>query len=131
MEVVTDAGDSAVLEFDDAIGHLGNLRVVCDHHHCGALGPYDVLDDAQHFNAGLVIKRCGGLVGENDLGVLSQRARNRHALLLAAGHLRRIIVSAVRQSHLRKGLVHILGGRADLSDKLHILPRSKVRHQII
>ena len=43
------------------------------------------------------VERAGGLVAEQDLGLLDDRARDRDPLLLAAGHLRRVVIAPRRQ----------------------------------
>ena len=47
---------------------------------------------------GLRVEVAGRLVGQQDRRVVDQRARDRHALLLAAGELARVVVLAVRQA---------------------------------
>ena len=50
--------------------------------------------------AGRGVEVAGRFVGEEQRRIVGQRARNRDALLLAAGELRRVMVRAVGQAHL-------------------------------
>ena len=52
--------------------------------------------------AGALVEISGGLVGDENRGIGRQRARQRHALLLAAGKLRGIMRKPVGQSDLRQ-----------------------------
>src|SRR3954452_13735199 len=84
--------DRAVLHADDAAGLVGDRRVV------GARDDGDAQDDAQlgqqpdDGGAGPVVEVGGRLVGEDQRRLADQRAGDRCALLLAAGHLRRHVV---------------------------------------
>ena len=51
------------------------------------------------------VERAGRLVAEQHVGPLGDGARDRHALLLAAGELRREVVAAARQPDQRRALV--------------------------
>ena len=59
------------------------------------------------------VQVAGRLVGEDDLRIIRERARQRDALLLAAGKLRRIVVRAAGQSDL---LEQLLGPRPRVGD---------------
>ena len=48
---------------------------------------------------GLRVEVAGRLVGEDELGLVDERARDRHALLLSAGELARLVVLPARQAH--------------------------------
>ena len=65
------------------------------------------------------------------LGVFRQRARDGHALLFATGKLRREVVHAVRQAHLRKHFGRVKRVRADLACQLNVLKRREVLHQVV
>ena len=61
------------------------------------------VDRPQHFHDVTPVGRVeipGWLVGQHDRRIVGQRARQRDALLLAAGQLRRIVMRAVGQAHL-------------------------------
>src|SRR4051812_14150402 len=53
---------------DDAIGHLGDRRVVRDDRGGRAELPIHALDDVEHHDAGPEIQGAGGLVAEEDRG---------------------------------------------------------------
>ena len=75
----------------------------------------------------------GRLVGQQDRGLVRQRARDRDALLLAAGELRRIVMAARAEADFRQQRV---GPRArirragDLERHAHVLPRGERRQQV-
>ena len=91
--------DHAVLQVHDAGGvALGQLWVVGDHDHQPV--PRHFLEQFHHLNAGLAVQRAGGLVCQQDVGVVHQRAGNGYALHLPAGHLAGVLVQLVAQPHL-------------------------------
>ena len=55
------------------------------------------------------------LVGQQDPGIVREGARDRDALLLAAGELRRIVMTASLEADLEKQRVRASGGVAALS----------------
>src|SRR3990172_255698 len=79
--------DLAVVHEDHAVRDLAReAHLVRDHHHGHAFrGQFD--HDVQHFVDHLRIERGGGFVEQHRDRVHGQRARDRHALLLAAGEL--------------------------------------------
>ena len=62
----------------------------------------DALDGLEHQHAGLAVERAGRLVAEQQVGALGDRARDRHALLLAARELRREVVQALAEPDERR-----------------------------
>ena len=75
----------------------------------------------------------GRLVGEHQRRIVGQRARDRHALLLAARELRRIVMAAIVQPHLveqRLGAGGGIGAARDLHRHLDVLERGQRRHQV-
>src|SRR5262245_28394972 len=86
--------DAAVEELDLAVRVVGIARVVRDH----ADGRAFAVQLAQEVHDRLAVPRvevAGRLVGEQDRGPPRERAGDRHALLLAAGELRGMVVHAV------------------------------------
>ena len=57
-------------------------------------GAVELLQQRHHLEARRGIERAGGLVGEDELGIVDQRARDGDALLLAAGKLRGMMIRA-------------------------------------
>ena len=79
---------AAVSEFDAAIGLPRDVWVVRDHQNRVAC----MVQLAKNFQDDLFIgfvEIAGGLVGQNNFRLIDQRAGDGHALLLAAGELRR------------------------------------------
>ena len=54
--------------------------------------------EVHHLQAGVAVEIAGGLVGEQKLRPRRGGARERHALLLAAGKLRRIMIEPVAEA---------------------------------
>ena len=75
----------------------GHVRIVGDEDDGVTLG-MQVLEQRQHFLAGVRIERAGGFVRQDHLGAVHQRARNRHALLLSARQLIGTVLRAVAQA---------------------------------
>ncbi len=82
---------------DHAVGHAGDGGVVRDDDGGGAQVLIDAGDRLQHHLAGRIVECAGRLVAQQDLGLLHDRARDRHPLLLAAGQLGRKMVAARRE----------------------------------
>ena len=92
------AGDDAVADGDDAVGELGDVGLVGDDDDGVALG-VELVEEGHDLVAGLGVEVSGGLVGEDDGGVVDQGAGDGDALALAAGEL--------------VGLVHHAGAEVD------------------
>ena len=88
-------GHAAAVEADEAIGHGRERGVVRDDEHRDAVAATRVLQQLQYLLAGLVVERAGGLVAQQQLGVLGDGAGDGHALLLAARKLRREVRHAL------------------------------------
>ena len=58
------------------------------------------LEDLDHDLAVLRVEVAGGLVGEDDARVVGDGARDRHALLLAAGELARARVRQLAETQI-------------------------------
>ena len=74
------------------------LRVVRDHDDRLAELAVQPVEQAQDLLAGRAVEVAGRLVGDDQRRVGDDRARDRDALLLAAGELVRIVVHAVGQA---------------------------------
>ena len=100
---------------DRAVGEGGHLGIVRDENHGDPLG-VELLEHPQDFHAGVRIEVARRLVGQQQGRAVDQRPRDGHALLLAAGHLRRLVVGAIGQAdavqqHVRKADGLALPGR--------------------
>ncbi len=76
--------------------------------------------------AGLRIEIAGRLVGDEDDRIGGERAGERHALLLAAGHLRRVMRKAMREAdglELTAGALESVGAAGELQRNSDILQR--------
>ena len=88
-------------------GVLGEARIVRDHANGRALA----MQVLEQFHDGFAVARvqiAGGLVGQQDGGLSAQSAGHRHALLLTAGELRRIVPDAVGHADALQRLHHAL-----------------------
>ena len=95
----------------------------------GVLGEQEIDD----LLAGRLIEIAGGLVRHQDGGIGRQRARERDALLLAAGQLRRIVMQAVAESDRAKFLRRAprrIGIAGELQRHRDILQRRHGRDQM-
>ena len=78
-------GDLALVEHDDLVGGDDGREPVRDHERGAVLR--DPLQRVLDFMLGVAVERRGRLVQHQDRRPLQHRARDRHALLLAAGQL--------------------------------------------
>src|SRR5271166_370781 len=99
--------DLAVVQFDAAVSEAGNNRVV-GHHDDGSSLLVQFAQQAQDNLLVRGVEVSRGLVGEYDLGIVDQGARDADALLFAAGKLGGNVVSALFQSHALQGFERFL-----------------------
>ena len=79
-------GEMAMDEFDAAVGLLGDVGVVGDHEN-GVAGAVKFAEQSDNdFFVGFV-EVAGGLVGQDEFGLIDESAGNGDALLFAAGKL--------------------------------------------
>ena len=86
---------------DDAIGACRHVGVVRHEQNRQAPGAAELLEEVEHAGAGLRVEAPGRLVGEQDRRIVCEGARDRDALALAPGQLRRPATLAARQAHRR------------------------------
>ena len=72
-----------ILEAYHAVGQLGKLQIVGDHHQCLVKDIHGHLQKSRHILAGLDVKAPRRFVGQNDGGPGDQRPGNGGALLAA------------------------------------------------
>ena len=89
--------DQAVAHGDDALGVLRDVGLVRDQHD-GLAAVVQLLEDAHDLFGRARVEVAGRLVGEEDGRIGDQRAGDGHALLLAAGELRRLVVLAAGEA---------------------------------
>jgi hypothetical protein len=100
-----DLLDHAVVHHHDAVGHGQRLFLVVRHHDGGdAERRCSALISWRRRSAHLGIERRQRLVEQQQAGRRRQRARQRHALLLAAGELGRILRACIGQADHRQQL---------------------------
>ncbi len=83
--------------------------------------------------AGRLVEIAGRLVGDEDGGIGRERARQRHALLFAAGQFGRIVMDALRQSDggkLALGAFERVGNAGELERHGDVFQRRHGRDQM-
>ena len=102
-----DLFDAALVEHDDAIGELHRFVLIMrdeDGRQSGLL--VHVAQPAAQILAHARVERAEGLVEQQHARLDGERARERHALALAAGELRRIARAEPVELHESQKLVH-------------------------
>ena len=74
------------------------------HDHRDAPLPVQLLEDRHDLDAGARIQGSRRFVGQDQLRIVDQAARDGDALLLSAGELAGVMIGALRQTHDRQGL---------------------------
>ena len=98
-----DLADAAARHHRDAVGQRQRLALVMGDEDRGDAEPaLDFLDLDLHRGAQILVERGERLVEQQHLGLDHQRARQRHALLLAAGQLPRLAVLEAGKLHHRQ-----------------------------
>ena len=126
--------DPAAVDDGHAVADLANDRhLVRNDHHGDAQPAIDVLKQREYRLRGHRVERAGGLVAQKHLGIGGQRPGNGHALLLAAGQLRRIGVRLVGQpddlQQLLDALVGLGLGHAGDLQRIADVARDGLLHQ--
>ena len=101
----TRLADAAVTELDNSRCVLRNIGLMGYQNDGEIPLPIEVLKDLHDFDGGSRIERSGRFIGQNDRGIVHERSRDCHALLLSAGKLIRHVALAVRETDCRKGLL--------------------------
>ncbi|CCZ18045.1 phenol 2-monooxygenase [Sutterella wadsworthensis CAG:135] len=114
---------AAVMHHDDAVGNLHGLFLIVRYKYAGKPElSVQTFDPLTQLLAHLSIQCAEGLVKEQHLRFHRQHAGKRHALLLTARELRRIVTSFIRELHhgqkLRNALLNF-GFRQPLAAGLH------------
>ena len=90
--------EPALVEVKRPAGALGGQRVVGDHHDRLLELAVELFEQVEDLAAGGAVEVAGRLVGHQQVGVGDDRPGDRHALLLAAGELARIVMLAAGQA---------------------------------
>ena len=97
------ANDLTILHPDDPVGIvLRQLRIVGNHDHQPVPGHF--LQKLHDLHAGFRIQRAGGFIRQQNVRVIDQRTGNGHPLHLSAGHLIRLFMKLIAQSHILQSL---------------------------
>ena len=102
-----------------------------NNHDGHAVFPALLLQKRKNLLAGLIIKRAGRFVAQQKPRPFGQRPRDCHALLLAAGKLRRKILHTLTKADLTQNFVCRDGIFTKLTRDLHVFQRCHVGKQII
>src|SRR6266508_6166642 len=102
--------DHPVSHHDIAPRVGGDVLLVRHHDDCDS-ALVEVLKNSHDLDTGSAVEVAGRLIGEQYLGIVDQRARNGHTLLLAAGELAGMMVLATGESDCCK---HAIGSFAKL-----------------
>ena len=127
--------DAAVGQLDDAGRVLvGQLGVVRDHDNEAVAG--HVAQQVHDLHARLGVEGAGGFVGQQDLGVVDEGARDGDALHLSARHLRGLLVDVVLQADTLKSIEGALaalgaGNTREGQGQLDVRENALVRDQVV
>ena len=95
-----------------------------------------LVQDRHHLFAGMAVERAGWLIREDHLPTVHQGTGNTHALLLAAGQLRGLILHPLRQPQARQQHLRALEAFFPLDARIdrrnfHVLRGIEVRKQMV
>ena len=129
--------DHAVVDVDDPPGMPGHGGVVGDQDDRDAVRLVELLEHAQDLLARAGVEVARGLIGEQQRRTVHQGPGDRHALLLAAGKLGRLVVQPVLEPDPAEHLLGPLPGLAlgevsAVYDKRHghVLQGAGARQQV-
>ena len=122
---------AAVCKFDAAVGLARDVRVVRDHQD----GVARVVQFAKDLKDDLFVRFieiAGGFVGQDDLRLIDQSARNGHALLLAAGELGREMCHSFAHAHAAQGFLRLLFIRhaVEILREHHVFECVQIRNEM-
>lgn len=87
---------------DDPVAFLGKVEVVRDDQEAGSFILVHLPHEIEHIIGRLAVEIAGRFVCENEIGPHRQRPRNRHTLLLSAGHVGGHMVAYMGKAHFLK-----------------------------
>src|SRR6185312_9701734 len=118
--------DAAVAQPNDALGARGERQVVRDEYDRRLRLAVERLEQLDNVRSGLAVEVASRLVGKENARRVGEGARDRDALLLAAGKLGGKVIEPVAQADTAKQLARALAGAgfsAQLERHLHVLER--------
>lgn len=133
MIVIFNAHDLAVQDLNDLVGKFRHMRIVRDHDERFVPCAHDVTDGIHHVVGSVRVQISRGFVRKHDVRIRHERARDANALLLAAAHLRRLVLQMRFKPH---GLERLAGKRialacghaAERKRERHVFERRIIRH---
>src|SRR5438477_2075289 len=124
---------------DEAVAALGlprKIRVVCGDQKCDPALGLEAEEEVVNDLARLGVEVTGRFVRDDDAGPIDQRARDRDALLFAAGELAGTMAHAIAQPDLRESIGGLLVGLARRAPRQErrdhrVLDRRHLTEQVI
>ena len=133
VSCATLVAKAAAIEREAPRAACGEPFIVRDQHQCRALLGLQREDQVDHARAGRGIEVAGRLVGEQQPRRAGEGARDRDALLLAAGELARVMRQPLREPDTPEVLARArrrIAIAADLQRQHHVLDRGEARQQL-
>ena len=123
-----------MVEGENSVAETGGLLRM-GHHHERERRFAHFKEELHDLGARELVEVAGGLVGQHDLGMAHQRARQGHALLFAARQFGGKVVVAARKAHFREQVLCTRAGGLDLHGAGHrgqqdVLDDVEFRHQV-
>src|SRR6187431_955984 len=131
LRPLLDRGHAAVGQPDDAIRHRADGGIVRNHHRRGAQFAVHARERLEHDDSGGDVEGPRRLVAEEHRGALGNRPRDRHALLLAAGELRREVVLTFAELHHPKRVARVHRTLRDVGHERDVFDRSEAGDQVV
>ncbi len=121
----------AVLKLDAAVGLPGDVGVVGDHQD-GVAGAVQLAENFHDDGFVGFVEIAGGLVGEDELGLIDQGAGDGDALLLAAGELGGEMRQAIAQAHAAQGFcgLRFVGDAVEVLGEHYVFHGGEVGHEM-
>src|SRR5579872_362767 len=95
----TIVDDPSIPKSNDSISEPGDFICMRDHDDGDSMSSVQLLKNVHDLGACMRIELPCGFVGEQNLRIIDERARNRYPLLLSAGELSRQTVFSSRQAN--------------------------------
>ena len=121
----------AVSKLDAAVRLTRDVRVV-RHHQDGMASIMQFTENLDDHRFVGLVEISGGLVGENDLRLIDQRARNGNALLFATGKLRGEMRQPLAEAHAPQRFfsLRFVRDTVEILCEHHVFNRRKIRHEM-
>ena len=120
-----------VTQAKHAVGHARDGGVVGHDDERATILTVHALHELEDLLGSLVIERAGGLVAQNEAGVLHERTPDGTALLLATGHLTGKLVAVLPKPQGAQKLFHGKGIIRQMGCDLDVLADGEVWHEVV